>query len=47
MVEMKDRIEPNKKLYSRYQQRYLIYKELYPALKKINYSLQHINSGGG
>lgn len=47
MVKMKDRIEPNKKLYPRYQQRYLIYQELYPALKKINYSLQQISSRGG
>jgi len=47
MVKIKGTIEPNKKSYSRYQQRYLIYQELYPALKKINYSLQHINSGGG
>ncbi len=47
MVKIKDRIEPNKKLYSRYQQRYLIYQELYPALKDINYSLHRISARGG
>jgi len=47
MVTTKDRIEPNKKFYSRYQQRYLIYKELYPALKDINYSLHRISARGG
>lgn len=47
MVTTRDRIEPNKKFYSRYQQRYLIYKGLYPTLKNINYSLHRISSRGG